>query len=99
MIGGTKLNVFGQGTWIRAMAKKINGNVIRFLVVNYDPKGTHEEMVPLKLANLTSQNFIFKRIDFLGTSVSQEVATTSAEWATREYFKPNSAAIFEVVLK
>lgn len=99
MIGGTKLNVFGQGTWIRAMAKKLGGSITRILVVNYDPKGMHEEVVPIKLANLSSRNFTFKRIDFLGASVSQEVATTSAEWATREYFKPNSAAIFEVVLK
>jgi hypothetical protein len=99
MIGGTKLNVFGQGTWIRAMAKKLGSNVTRILVVNYDPKGMHEEVVPIKLANLSSRNFTFKRIDFLGASVSQEIATTSAEWATEQYFKPNSAAIFEIVLK
>jgi len=99
LIGGTKLNVFGQGTWIRAMAKKLGSNVTRILVVNYDPKGMHEEVVPIKLANLSSRNFTFKRIDFLGASVSQEIATTSAEWATEQYFKPNSAAIFEIVLK
>lgn len=99
MIGGTKLNVFGQGAWVRAMAKKLSGNITRILVVNYDPKGTHEEMVPIKFANLPSQNFNVKRIDFLGSSVSEDVATSSAEWSTMQYFKPNSAAIFEVVYK
>lgn len=99
MIGGSKLNVFGQGSWVRAMVKKLDGNTFRILVVNYDPKGNHEEMTPIKLANLSSNNFTFKRIDFLGGITSEEVATTSGQWATNQYFKPNSAAIFEVVTK
>jgi hypothetical protein len=99
MIGGSKLNIFGQGSWVRAMAKKLGNNITRILVVNYDPKGSHEEMVPITLSNLSSQNFTFKRIDFLGGSNSEEVATTSGQWATSQYFKPNSAAIFEVVMK
>lgn len=99
MIGGTKLNVFGQGSWVRAMAKKLGSDTTRILVVNYDPKGIHEELVPINLVNLTSQSFTFKRIDFLGTSSIQEIATTSAEWKTEQYFKPNSAVIFEIISK
>ncbi len=99
LIGGEKLNVFGQGSWIRAMAKKISPTIIRILVVNYDPAGVHNENVPIKLANLTSPNFTLKRTDFLGGSSTQEISTTSAEWSTNAYFKPNSAAIFEVTLK
>jgi hypothetical protein len=99
LMGGEKLNVFGQGSWVRAMAKKLGPNVIRIMVVNYDPKGTHAENVPLKLANLTSPNFSFKRTDFLGGTKSEEVSVTSSEWSTEVYMKPNSAAIFEIILK
>jgi len=99
MIGGTKLNVFGQGSWVKSLSKKLGGGITRILVVNFDPKGVHEEVVPITLVNLPSGNFTFKRTDFLGDSLSQEVATTSAEWSTNQYFKPNSAAIFEVVSK
>jgi len=66
LIGGEKINVLGQGSWVRAMAKKMSGNVIRILVVNYDSRGSHEEIVPIKLVNLPSQNFNYKRIDFFG---------------------------------
>ena len=99
MIGGSKLNVFGQGSWVVAMAKKISPTVTRILVVNYDPRGFHNEIVPLKLANLSSGNFIFKRVDFLGGTSSQDVATTSAEWSTSAYLRANSAVIFEVTSK
>ncbi len=99
LIGGTKINVFGQGSWVRAMGKKLSPTMARILVVNYDPAGVHNENVPITLANLTSPNFTIKRTDFLGGSTLQEVSTTSAEWKTTAYFKPNSAAIFEVNLK
>lgn len=99
MIGGTKLNIYGQGSFVRAMAKKISPTVTRVLVVNYDPKGVNTESVPIKLANLSFSNFTFKRIDFLGTSTSMDVATTSATWSTTAYMKPNSASMFEVVGK
>lgn len=99
MIGGFKLNVFGQGSWVKSLSKKFDSGNTNILVVNYDPNSSHEEVVPIKLVNLSSGNFVFKRIDFLGSSLSQEVATNSAEWSTEQYFKPNSAAIFEVVYK
>lgn len=99
LIGGSKLTVFGQGSWIRAMAKKLSNQVVRILIVNYDPKGTHEEFVPIKFVNLPSQNFTVKRIQFLGGTVSQDVATTSAQWQTYQDLKPNSAMIFEVTFK
>ncbi|MCX6706276.1 MAG: glycosyl hydrolase [Candidatus Woesebacteria bacterium] len=99
MIGGTKLNVFGQGSWVKSLSKKLNGGITKILVVNYDPEGMHDEVVPIMLVNLPSGNFSFKRIDFLGDSLLQDVATTSAEWSTNQYFKANSAAIFEIVSK
>ena len=99
MIGGSKLTVFGQGSWVRSMAKKMTSNVTRILVVNYDPDGVHNEMVPIKLVNLPSSNLTFKRIDFLGSASYFNVSTSSAEWSTNQYFSPNSAAIFEVTSK
>jgi hypothetical protein len=99
MMGGTKMQVFGQGSSVRAMAKKISPTTMRILVVNYDPKGINAESVPITLGNITSPNFTFKRTDFLGGSKTEEVSTTSATWTTQQYFKPNSAAVFEINLK
>jgi hypothetical protein len=99
MIGGTKLNVFGQGSWVRALAKKISPTVTRILVVNYDSTGTHNEAVPLTLTNLTFPDFTLRKTDFLGRVTSQEVSTSSATWSTSVYFRPNTATIFEVIQK
>lgn len=99
LIGGTKLLVLGQGSWIKSMAKSLSDSMARIIVVNYDPAGKHEEFVPIKLVNLKSGNFTFKRTDFLGATKSQDVATSSAEWQTYQDLKPNSAAIFEVTYK
>ena len=90
------MNVFGQGSWVRALAKKLTPNLSRILVVNYDPGGIHNGSVPIKLVNLPSGNFTFKRTDFMGGVSTQDISTTSAQWSTTEYFLPNSAAIFEV---
>jgi hypothetical protein len=98
-IGGKKLNVTGVGSWVKVMAREMAPNLIRIMVVNYDPSGTHNENVPITLSNLSYPEFTFKRMDFLGGSTTTDVATTSSEWVTSQYFKPNSAAIFEVKAK
>lgn len=97
MIGGNLRNVSGQGSWVKSFAKYYPAdNSTKVLVVNYDPEGLHNESVPITLTNLSFPNFTFKRTDFLGKSFSIDVATTSATWSTVEYFKPNTAAIFEI---
>lgn len=96
MIGGVSLGVNGQGSWVKAFAKKLSSGIVRILVVNYDPNGSHQEIVPITLNNLPSQNFTFKRIDFGGGVTTQNVATTSATWSVNQYFKANTAAIFEI---
>ncbi|OGM33658.1 hypothetical protein A3D00_01785 [Candidatus Woesebacteria bacterium RIFCSPHIGHO2_02_FULL_38_9] len=97
-MSGKRLNIAGVGSWVKAFAKKDNNN-IKVLVVNYDSSGKHSEAVPITFANLSSQNFLYKRTDFLGGQSRLEVATTSATWSKLEYFPPNSAAIFEITPK
>lgn len=93
---GKKVNVAGVGSWVKAFAKE-EGNVIKTFVVNYDPRGTHYEAVPLTFINLPTGTFTFKRIDYGGETEELSVATTSATWKTIQEFKPNSAAIFEII--
>ncbi|MFC1625944.1 hypothetical protein ACFL1Q_02800 [Patescibacteria group bacterium] len=94
---GEKVNLSGQGSWIKAFARK-EGNKIRVLVVNYDPYGRHSEATPLRFINLPYTDFILKRIDFGGKSrESKEITDDLGSWSAVEYFDPNSAAIFEVV--
>lgn len=102
-MGGDKIRVTGQGSWVKAFAKS-DGKTIRTLIVNYDPNGIHTEAVPVNFVNLRSQNFEYRRVDFVGSSLGQvskdiPVSTSSSLWSTLELMNPNSAAIIEVIPK
>ena len=98
-LSGRKINVAGEGSWVKAIGRKDDANRIQLMVVNYDPGGRHSEAVPIKYINLPSGNFTYRRTDFTGARREIEVATSSAEWATMELMTPNSATIFEIVPK
>jgi hypothetical protein len=95
-ISGRKLAVAGQGSWVKAFARE-GGGRIKTLVVNYDTSGKHSEAVPITFANLPSLEFTLKRTDYGGGVSEEKVATSSASWKTLQEFKPNSAAIFEII--
>lgn len=95
-VKGEKINIAGEGSWVKAFAKQ-EGGVIRVLVVNYDISGKHSESIPITLTNLPSNNFVFRRIDFAGEERQTDITTSSNIWRTMEHFQPNSAAIFEIV--
>lgn len=100
---GNRVNVAGQGSWVKAFAKN-DGKTVRTLVVNYDQYGTHTEAVPITFVNIpaaspsaTTRTFRLRRLDY-GGGISEDltVATTSATWATLQNLNPNTAAIFEL---
>ncbi len=93
---GRKVAVAGRGSWVKAFARE-KGGIIKILVVNYDTSGKHHEAVPMTFANLPSTEFTLKRIDYGGGVTVEKVATSSAVWRTLQEFKPNSAAIFEII--
>ncbi len=100
---GNRINVAGQGSWVKAFAKN-DGKTTRTLVVNYDPNGSHTEGVPITFVNIPQSSpsaalrtFQFRRLDYGGgISQSLTMATDSASWATLQNMNPNTAAIFEL---
>lgn len=95
-LGPYRISVSGEGSWVKSIGSTDGNGNLKVLVVNYDPKGSHSEGVPITFENLPNGNFTFKRADFMGSSRSLNVATTSATWKTTEYMAPNSAAMFSL---
>lgn len=91
-LGDQRVSVIGEGSWVKAIAA-LKDNQLQTLIVNYDPKGQHTEAVPVTFENLPSGNFVYQRTDFLGKTVSKQIATDSAVWSTTELMRPNSAAM------
>jgi len=95
-LGPYRLSVAGEGSWIKSIASTDDKGNLKIMVVNYDPKGLHSEAVPMTFENLPKGNFKITRTEFMGSSRTLNVATTSATWKTSEFFTPNSAAMFTV---
>jgi hypothetical protein len=96
LIGSSNLQIDGQGSWVKALAKR-NEQKIQVLIVNYDKYGKHSEAVPLKVTNLPSNTFTLKRIDFGGKVTQTPTTVTNNTWETSLYFEPNTASIFELM--
>lgn len=92
-----RMSVSGEGSWVKSLASTNDNGSLKILVVNYDPKGAHVESVQMTFENLPKGEFSVTRQNFMGTSRTLNVATTSATWKTNEYFEANSAAIFTIV--
>ncbi len=92
-LGPFRVSVAGEGSWVKSIASTDADGNIKLMVVNYDPKGTHTEAVPILFDNLPNGNFKYTRRDFQGGVRSTPVATSSAMWQTTEFFGANSAAM------
>lgn len=93
---GSKMNVAGEGSWVRAFAKE-DGEVIRLLIVNYDPSGKHNETVPIMFNNLPYKTFYVRRINYEGVNEEKvQITVEGNSWATVEDLSPNSAIILEL---
>ena len=93
---GRRYVVVGQGSWVKAFVTG-EDNIIRMLLVNYDPFGRHTENVPIHFVNIPSGEFTYRRIDFLGGMTEQFVNINTPDWTVHEYMKANSAAILEII--
>lgn len=100
LIGGSNLSLEGQGSWVKAIAKRYDppaGAVeIKILIVNYDEYGNHAEAVPIKIINLPSNSFNLKRIDFNGGVNTEKIELPENIWETTLFFKSNTASILEL---
>lgn len=96
---GGWFNVYGEGTWVRAIVMGFKKDT-KVLLVNYDPYGEHIERIPITFINMPSEKFIYRRIDFLGETRETVVEIPSINsWQTSELMQPNSAAILEIIPK
>ena len=89
-LGDERVSLDGEGSWVKGIAARKEG-VYQVLLVNYDPRGSHNELVPITFDNLPGGEFVYKRSDWGGGVKTVSVATTSAQWKTEEPMRPNSA--------
>lgn len=94
-LGEQRLPVTGEGTWVRAIAS-LKGDTYQVLLVNYDPKGLHSEVVPATFTNLKQRNFRLRQVTLGGNVVQDHIATTTAILQRELPLSPNSAVLLEL---
>lgn len=92
---GENVELSGMGSWVKAFAKK-NGNTIRVMLVNYDPKGNHFEPVPITFQGLTPGDYKLTRKNFLGQDIEKTLVVESDNLRIVEELDANGAAIIEI---
>ena len=97
-LGENRLSVTGEGSWVKAIGAK-NGSKYQVLLVNYDPKQTHSEVVPVSFLGLNDKLFNLTVEMVGGIKRTVEVATTEAILQTSVPMSPNSVAIVELEAK
>lgn len=94
-MAGTRLTVTGEGTWVTAMASVSNG-VIRILMVNFDPTGSHSENVPVSIVGLQPGVYSVRQRFLLGRDVTNTVTVQKTTLSTQIFMSPESTAILEI---
>ncbi|MDP4031068.1 MAG: hypothetical protein U1C50_00700 [Patescibacteria group bacterium] len=85
---GQRLGLKGEGSWVKAIAV-VNDNVIQVYLVNYDPRGNHQETVPLVISNLTPGSYQVKAEWFEGKTQTKTIQITSGTFADQVVLKAN----------
>lgn len=74
-MAGNRLTLSGEGTWVTGFAS-VRDNVVRTLLVNFDPRGSHTENVPVTWKNLEPGSYSLRMRYLFGTDtrITQEAS-------------------------
>ncbi len=87
-LGGQRLAVAGEGSWVKAIAVS-SGNALQVYLVNYDSRGAHQESVPVIIANLAPGNYAVKTEWFKGRTQTQDIVITAGTFTDQVILRPN----------
>jgi len=97
-LGDQRLSVTGEGSWVRAIGAKKDG-VYQVILTNYDPKGSHSEVVPVSFLGLVPSDYRL-RTTILGTgTTTAEIASPGAMLQKEVAMQPNSVVLLELEVK
>ena len=92
---GELLATTGNGSYVTALAAKEN-NIFQILLVNYDPKETHRETVPITINDLQSGRYTINIIFFNGETSQKTITVKNNVLKDFITLPPNSSALLNV---
>lgn len=97
-LNGTRLNVIGEGSWVRAIATQKPDGGLQILVVNYDQYGGHSEQTPLAIEGLRPGVGYRVTRQLLGGGTNPETLSVGNDGALRTTLSlpANSVMLIEI---
>lgn len=94
---GSRLEVKGQGSWVKALASMSTPSSPQVLIANYDAAGRNAQAVPLTFTNILPGEYQLRQTFLGGRTNHQTIATESAIFKTTVSMPVNSVAVVELI--
>lgn len=96
-VSNQRLQITGQGSWVKALAARNARFNTEIVMANFDQYGSHTEAVPITFENIQPGSYNLN-LEFLnGRRQTVPVATTAALVRTQVVMPPNSVVFGELV--
>jgi len=96
-IADQRLQLTGNGSWVKALAAKDENNNTELVIANFDKNGSHSEAVPITFNNIEPGNYTLSIQMIGGQNNVQKVATSAAVLKTYINMPANSVGFIELV--
>lgn len=94
-MGGERLKMTGEGTWVTGFASKRN-ETVRVILVNYDKEDQHSENFPVTFTGLEPGNYLLRQTDLTGEVLSTNVEILQETPTLSFFLPPNSTVLLEL---
>lgn len=99
-ISDQRLQLTGQGSWVKGLAAKNNANnSTEIIIANYDQTGRNSEQVPVTFTNIDPGVYTLKTERLSGRKNEEQIATDSAALRVTVPMPANDVVFLELIKK
>lgn len=96
-ISDQRLQITGQGSWVRALAAKKSFQETELVIVNFDTWSQHSEQVPVTFERIKPGEYVVETEYLGGRKNVQQVATDAAKLKAHILMPTNSVAFIKFI--
>lgn len=96
-ISDQRLQITGEGSWVKATAARDPEGNTEIVIANYDPSGSHTETVPITFQNIEPGSYVLRQEFLDGRRQVVQVATDAAVLQVNVILLANSVGFMELV--
>lgn len=96
-IGNQRLQLLGQGSFVKGVAALSEDGAVETVLANFDPRGSNREVVPILYQNIEPGNYQLQTKYLSGQNQTIPLATTAAVLQVVVPMQPNDVAFVKLL--